>query len=80
VALFPDLCDLNDRLFAEPEAATQRDTLPVNAFGCNVFGKISESDIQTPRLTFLYSFYGKKTDLSFPGPGVGVTQDSVIDV
>jgi len=79
VTLFPDLRDFNDCIVAEPKTTAQGNALPVNAFGGYVLGKVSKSDIQTPRLTFLYSFYGKKTHLPFPGACMGVTDDSVID-
>jgi hypothetical protein len=80
VTLFPDLRDFNDCIVAKPKPTAQWNVFPVNAFGGYVFGKVSKSDIQTPRLTLFYSFCGKKTHLPFPGARMGVTDDSVIDV
>jgi hypothetical protein len=44
VAFLADLGDFHQNRFAQPEPGAHRTANPVDSFGCNVFGKISEAD------------------------------------
>src|SRR5208337_2220003 len=50
---------------------------PVDSFGCNVFGKISEADRETAGFSLLDALNCKKTDLPVPYPRMRIALDAM---
>jgi hypothetical protein len=78
MAFLANLGDFHQCVFSQFQSGAHRQFPEPDAFGGNVFGKITWIDVKTLRPNFGNAFYSQETDLPVPITGMGIIFQTVI--
>lgn len=78
MAFLADLGDFHQCVFSQLQAGAHRQFPEFDAFGGNVFGKITWIDVKTLLPNLGNAFKSQKTDLAMPITGMGVVFQAVV--